>query len=114
MLIGLRLGDRLTAVEHIDPDALDCPIPSLTLQPLVENAIKYGIAPRARGGCLEIDASFDAESLVLQVRDDGPGAPAGRFVVGEQSCMRGISLAELAVGHAAFPYFTSWIAIEEI
>jgi sensor histidine kinase YesM len=70
----LRLGDRLTAVERIDPDALDARIPSLTLQPLVENAIKYGIAPRARGGRLEIAASFNDETLVLEVRDDGPGA----------------------------------------
>lgn len=72
----LRLGDRLNAVERIDPDALDWRLPSLTLQPLVENAIKYGIAPRARGGRLEIAASFDDESLVLEVRDDGPGAPS--------------------------------------
>jgi signal transduction histidine kinase len=72
----LRFGDRLTAVEQVDPDALDCPIPSLTLQPLVENAIKYGIAPRAGGGRLEIRASLEDEALALEVRDDGPGAPS--------------------------------------
>jgi signal transduction histidine kinase len=70
----LRFGDRLRASERIDPDALDCPIPTLTLQPLVENAIKYGIAPRAGGGQLDIAASFDGDALVLEVRDDGPGA----------------------------------------
>jgi sensor histidine kinase YesM len=70
----LRLGDRLRVVEHLDADALDCVLPSLTLQPLVENAIKYGIAPRARGGTLELSASVDDESLTLEVRDDGPGA----------------------------------------
>ncbi|MDB4878309.1 MAG: two-component histidine kinase [Gemmatimonadetes bacterium] len=72
----LRLGDRLRVVEQIDPDALDCVLPSLTLQPLVENAIKYGIAPRAAGGTLTIGASLDDESLTLEVRDDGPGAPS--------------------------------------
>lgn len=72
----LRLGDRLRVVEQLDPDALDCVLPSLTLQPLIENAIKYGIAPRARGGSLEIAARFDGESLVLEVRDDGAGAPS--------------------------------------
>ena len=71
----LRLGDRLTVVERIDPESLDCVLPSLTLQPLVENAIKYGIAPRARGGSLEIGAFFQGQTLVLEVRDDGPGAP---------------------------------------
>jgi len=69
----LRLGDRLLAEERIDPDALDCRIPSLTLQPIVENAIKYGIAPRARGGRVEIVASLGDDALTLEVRDDGPG-----------------------------------------
>jgi sensor histidine kinase YesM len=72
----LRLGDRLEVEERIDPETLDCVLPSLTLQPLVENAIKYGIAPIARGGTLHLIAFFDDESLVLEVRDDGPGAPA--------------------------------------
>jgi two-component system LytT family sensor kinase len=72
----LRLGDRLRVVEQIDPEALDCVLPSLTLQPLVENAIKYGIAPRAGGGVLTIVASLDAAALVLEVRDDGRGAPS--------------------------------------
>jgi signal transduction histidine kinase len=70
----LRLGDRLHVNEHLDPDSLDCIIPSLTLQPLVENAIKYGIAPKARGGSLSLFAAVDDDSLVLEVRDDGPGA----------------------------------------
>lgn len=70
----LRLGDRLSVAERIDPDALDCVLPSLTLQPLVENAIKYGIAPRAKGGRIEIGAFFQGQTLILEVRDDGPGA----------------------------------------
>ena len=72
----LRLGHRLEVDERIDPETLDCVLPSLTLQPLVENAIKYGIAPIARGGTLRVIAFFDDESLVLEVQDDGPGAPA--------------------------------------
>lgn len=72
----LRLGDRLHAVERVDPETLDCRIPSLTLQPLVENAIKYGVAHRAKGGRLEVAATFEGDTLVLEVRDDGPGAPA--------------------------------------
>jgi signal transduction histidine kinase len=70
----LRLGERLRIVEHIDPDALDCVVPSLTLQPLVENAIKYAIAPRSQGGTIEIVATLVGDALQLEVRDDGPGA----------------------------------------
>src|SRR5439155_20533144 len=70
----LRLGDRLHVVEEVDPDACDCVLPSLTLQPLVENAIKHGIAPRAAGGTLTLRASLDGELLVVEVKDDGSGA----------------------------------------
>jgi LytS/YehU family sensor histidine kinase len=72
----LRFGDRLRVVERIDPDALDCALPSLTMQPLVENAIKYGVAPRAGGGTITIGAACGADGTVLEldVGDDGPGA----------------------------------------
>jgi LytS/YehU family sensor histidine kinase len=73
----LRLGDRLRVVERVDPDALDCVLPSLTLQPLIENAIKHGIAPRVRGGSIEIVGRLEGEALLLEVRDDGSGAPSG-------------------------------------
>ena len=69
----LRLGDRLRVVEEISPDTLDCVIPSLTLQPLVENAVKYAVAPRVEGGRITISAYLENASLVLQVSDDGPG-----------------------------------------
>jgi two-component system LytT family sensor kinase len=72
----LRLGHRLRIVENVDPDALDCILPSLTLQPLVENAIKYGIAPRTAGGTVGISASFRDDTLLLEVSDDGQGAAA--------------------------------------
>ena len=73
----LRLGDRLSILERVDSEAFECMLPSLTLQPLVENAIKHGIAPRARGGTIEIVAQLEDESLVLEVRDNGSGAPRG-------------------------------------
>jgi signal transduction histidine kinase len=73
----LRLGERLRVAEEIDPDALDCVLPSLTLQPIVENAIKHAIAPRAVGGTLSIHAALVDDRLELQVCDDGPGAQAG-------------------------------------
>ena len=70
----LRLGDRLKVNEEIDPDALECLVLGFSLQPLVENAIRHGIAPRAGEGTLRISANVEGEQLVLEVADDGSGA----------------------------------------
>jgi len=77
----LRLGDRLHVREEIDPDALECLVLAFSLQPLVENAIKHGIAPRAGGGTLRVAATLANDQLVLEVADDGAGADSVR--VGE-------------------------------
>jgi two-component system LytT family sensor kinase len=75
-LEGLRLGPRLRVEADVRADTLDCVLPALTLQPLVENAIKHGIAPRAAGGVLRISARLEGdETLRVEVCDDGPGAP---------------------------------------
>jgi two-component system LytT family sensor kinase len=70
----LRLGDRLRVVEEIDGDALECLVIAFSLQPLVENAIRHGIAPRAGEGTLRVSAALVNEQLVLEVADDGAGA----------------------------------------
>ena len=69
----IRFPDRLRVSIDVAPEALDALVPSLVLQPLVENAIRYGIAPRAGGGQLEIRAGRDGTMLRLAVLDDGPG-----------------------------------------
>ncbi|HWA84750.1 MAG TPA: histidine kinase [Opitutus sp.] len=68
-----RLGDRLELVWKIEPAVLDARVPSLILQPLVENAIRHGIAASPRGGRLEVAASRTDDQLRLEVRDNGPG-----------------------------------------
>jgi signal transduction histidine kinase len=70
-----RLEDRLTVVMEIAPETLDARVPHLLLQPLVENAIRHGIAPRIKPGRVEISATSGADGrfLHLEVRDDGPG-----------------------------------------
>ncbi|HEX2209877.1 MAG TPA: histidine kinase [Longimicrobium sp.] len=70
-----RLEDRLTVAMEIAPETLDARVPHLILQPLVENAIRHGIAPRIEPGRVEISATRGADdrSLHLEVRDDGPG-----------------------------------------
>jgi signal transduction histidine kinase len=77
-----RFGDRLKIQMSIAPDALDALVPNLVLQPLLENAIKHGIEPHARGGQVEIRAERDGESLCLEVHDNGAGLPNGNVVEG--------------------------------
>jgi LytS/YehU family sensor histidine kinase len=73
----LRFGDRLKLEFDIDEDATRALVPSLILQPLVENSLKYAVAPREEGGRLRIEAREDAGCLRLVVQDDGPGLPVG-------------------------------------
>jgi two-component system, LytTR family, sensor kinase len=75
----IRFRDRLTARVEADPAVLDTDVPSLILQPLVENAIRHGIEPRPGVGRVEIGARRQDGRLVLTVRDNGAGQPPGGF-----------------------------------
>ena len=70
-----RFGGRLQVSMAIDPNTLDALVPNLLLQPLVENAIRHGIAAKVGGGRMEVTARRDGSNLVLFVRDNGPGLP---------------------------------------
>jgi signal transduction histidine kinase len=74
----IRFGDRLTVIMNIAPETLDAIVPNLILQPLVENAVRHGIAPRSTPGRIEIHAQRENAQLQLQVRDDGAGLPSGK------------------------------------
>ena len=69
----LRLGERLSVTWDVAPEALVARVPSLLLQPLIENAIQHGIAPSTRPGTLAIRARRDADYFEVQVHDNGPG-----------------------------------------
>jgi LytS/YehU family sensor histidine kinase len=69
----VRFEERLTLDLDISNEAEQAVIPSLLLQPLVENAIKYGIARSEEGGTLRIAARVFAGDLLIQLSDDGPG-----------------------------------------
>jgi sensor histidine kinase YesM len=69
----LRFGDRLKLSFDIEDAAYQGLVPSLILQPLIENALKYAVAPREEGGHLRIEGCVRGKTLGLAVQDDGPG-----------------------------------------
>ncbi len=73
-----RFRDRLKVEYNIDDDCLDASVPNMLLQPLVENAVRHGIAPHSRPGLIEISARREGTHLRLSVRDNGDGLPKDR------------------------------------
>src|SRR5947209_3930863 len=81
----VRFNDRLTTSIEVDPRVLDCRVPNLILQPLVENAIRYGVSQRAAPGHVRVRAERRGDALRLEVSDDGAGlstAPSSRATKG--------------------------------
>ena len=71
----MRFSDRLKVEMRVDPDALEARVPSLILQPLVENAIRHGIAARDAQGAVSLRASRRNGHLQIHVYNDGPTLP---------------------------------------
>jgi sensor histidine kinase YesM len=84
-----RFRDRLQVKMEIEPETLDARVPNLILQPLVENAVRHGIAPRAAPGLIEISARRNENRLKLQVSDNGAGMPADK----REQVKEGVGLA---------------------
>jgi two-component system, LytTR family, sensor kinase len=72
-----RFHDRLTVRFDIDPETLDAEVPRLILQPLVENAIKHGVAPQPGAGLVQIASRRHGDRLTVEVSDNGVGLSAG-------------------------------------
>jgi hypothetical protein len=70
-----RFGDRLTVRFEVEPAALEWRVPPLILQPLVENALKHGVAARIEEGALNVRAAISGESLRVSIYNDGPLLP---------------------------------------
>lgn len=82
-IVRFRRGDGFAATVTVAPELADWPVPTLILQPLVENAVKYGLDADPARAHLAISAARDGERLCLTVRDGGSGAhaaPAGTGV----------------------------------
>ena len=69
----VHFGPRLRVEYRIDVAALDVLVPTLILQPLVENAIRHGLEPQVRGGSLVVEAQADGDTMWLRIRDNGIG-----------------------------------------
>jgi two-component system, LytTR family, sensor kinase len=87
----IRFQDRLVTRMDVSQQTLDAKVPNLILQPIVENAIRHGIASRSTPGLIEIGAEQRNGTLRIQVRDNGPGLPTHR--TSENLFKKGLGLA---------------------
>jgi signal transduction histidine kinase len=95
----VRFGERLRLEESIEPGLEALPVPSLLLQPVVENAVRYGVGARSEGGLVRIVARREGDRLVLEVADDGPGIDSSRPVSGTGFGLHAVRERLRAAGH---------------
>ena len=91
----MRFEERLRAVFRIDPAAAEATIPSLLLQPLVENAIKYAVSPQEEGARITISAQLIGSRLRVTVADTGPGLQARQPAGADGQPSTGVGLANI-------------------
>ncbi len=73
----VRFGEKLRVVKEIAPETLDIIVPSMLLQPLIENSIKHGLEPRISGGTITLRSRILEGRLLLEIEDDGVGIEPG-------------------------------------
>jgi signal transduction histidine kinase len=91
----LRFGERLRLEFAIEERALEALVPSLLLQPLIENAVKYAISPSEKGGMIRVEGRARGAMLELAVADDGPGLRSHTLGVGPPGAGRGVGLRNI-------------------
>src|SRR5947199_2544223 len=94
----VRFGsDKLRVYKHLDPETLEVVIPSMLLQPLVENSIKHGLAPKVDGGSITIRSRIQDGKRVVQVQDDAVGMTAAPVpAANKNGSGRGIGMTNVA------------------
>jgi two-component system LytT family sensor kinase len=75
----VRFGDKLRFVKEADPNTLDRLVPSMVLQPIVENSIKHGLSPKVDGGMIRVSSRLENGKLLLTIEDDGVGIPEAKL-----------------------------------
>jgi two-component system, LytTR family, sensor kinase len=93
----VRFGrDKLRVVKELDPASLDVMVPSMLLQPLVENSIKHGLAPKIEGGSVYLRSRISDSKLIVEVEDDGVGMDATPFTDSSSWNGMGIGMANIS------------------
>jgi two-component system LytT family sensor kinase len=87
----VRFGsEKLHVVKELDPASLDVVVPSMLLQPLIENSIKHGLAPKIEGGSIFLRSRVTNSRLIIEVEDDGVGM--GNAQLDESSSWSGMGI----------------------
>ncbi|HUD65674.1 MAG TPA: histidine kinase [Candidatus Sulfotelmatobacter sp.] len=93
----VRFGrDKLRVVKELDPASLDVVVPSMLLQPLVENSIKHGLSPKVEGGSIYLRSRVSGSRLVIEVEDDGVGMGAAQLEESSSWSGMGIGMANIS------------------
>lgn len=75
----VRFGDKLQFIKEIEDNTLDALVPSMLLQPIVENSIRHGLATKVDGGSIKVRSKLSDGRLLITVEDDGVGIPEGKL-----------------------------------
>jgi two-component system LytT family sensor kinase len=75
----MRFGDKLRFEKDVAADTLDMLVPSMLLQPLIENCVKHGLSSKVEGGTIQLRCRRVDSRLLLWVEDDGVGIPASKL-----------------------------------
>jgi two-component system, LytTR family, sensor kinase len=93
----VRFGrDKLRVVKELDPATLDVVVPSMLLQPLVENSIKHGLSPKVEGGSIFLRSRINGSRLIIEVEDDGVGMGGDQLEESSSWPGMGIGMANIS------------------
>jgi two-component system LytT family sensor kinase len=93
----VRFGpDKLRVVKELDPASLDVVVPSMLLQPLIENSIKHGLSPKVEGGSIYLRSRLTDSRLIIEVEDDGVGMGGARLEESSTWTGMGIGMANIS------------------
>lgn len=93
----VRFGrDKLRVVKELDPASMDVVVPSMLLQPLIENSIKHGLAPKVEGGSIYLRSRLTDSRLIIEVEDDGVGMGGSQLEESGSWTGMGIGMANIA------------------